>query len=305
MLYPYNVHKGQRIQSGVKGDEFPAIYPVHFSTTAGAASATAIHAALALSASAATVTTGITDPDTPRVLKAVGLINANAYATLTTALAGNNNDLVFTAKQYPGNDISVAYVNPNANNATLAVTVTGKAIAVNLATGAGGAITTLASDIATAIAANATANALVGVANAGGNDGTGTVTALAATSLTGGTKKTGGNLVISGTDIEGNAITDTLALNGTTSVNGTKAFATVTSIAVPAGDPNDTVAVGTTNALGIPNKLALDTVVMAFLNGAREATLPTVTVNTASIAQNTVTLNSALNGDVVDVIYYE
>jgi len=109
-------------------------------------------------------------------------------ATLTTALTGNNNDLKYTSKLNGalGNAITVEYVDPDGVNAELAVSVDGTAITVSLATGAAKAITTTASDIATAIAAHAEANALVAVANAGSDTGVGTVTEMAATALTGG-----------------------------------------------------------------------------------------------------------------------
>lgn len=102
-------------------------------------------------------------------------------ASLTTELTGDNNDLVFTSKLDGafGNVITVEYVDPDAANAELAVTVSGTAIVVSLATGNDKAITTKGSDIATAIAAHSAANALVGVANADGNSGAGTVTAMA------------------------------------------------------------------------------------------------------------------------------
>lgn len=109
-------------------------------------------------------------------------------ATLTTALTGDNNDLKYTSKLNGalGNAITVEYVDPDGANAELAVSVDGTAITVSLATGAAKAITTTASDIATAIAAHAEANALVAVANAGSDTGVGTVTEMAATALTGG-----------------------------------------------------------------------------------------------------------------------
>lgn len=109
-------------------------------------------------------------------------------ATLTTDLTGDNNDLKYTSKLNGalGNAITVEYVDPDGANAELAVSVDGTAITVSLATGAAKAITTTASDIATAIAAHAEANALVAVANAGSDTGVGTVTEMAATALTGG-----------------------------------------------------------------------------------------------------------------------
>jgi len=62
-------------------------------------------------------------------------VNA-AAASLSTNLAGDNNDLVYTAnvKGKAGNDISVAYVVPTVASSPLSVSVTGNAITVSLAT---------------------------------------------------------------------------------------------------------------------------------------------------------------------------
>ncbi len=112
-------------------------------------------------------------------------VNAVA-AALTTALTGTNNDIVYTAKTKGanGNAITIAYVNPGADG-VIAVAVAGTAITVTLAY-ATGAITSTAANVAAAIAANTAANALISTANAAANDGTGLVTALTATPLTGG-----------------------------------------------------------------------------------------------------------------------
>jgi phage tail protein X len=106
-------------------------------------------------------------------------------ASLTTALAGANNDLVFTARGSGTLDetTTIRYVDPAANNQTLSVAVVGRAITVNLATGAGGAITSTGATVRDAINGSAAASALVFAANAAANDGTGLVTAMAATPL--------------------------------------------------------------------------------------------------------------------------
>ena len=108
-------------------------------------------------------------------------------ASLTTALTGTNNDLVFTAKQAGsgGNAITVTYTDPGGATATLGVVVSGRDINVNLGRAAS-AINTTGTLLAAAIAADPTANMLVSVANAAGNDGTGLVTALSKTNLAGG-----------------------------------------------------------------------------------------------------------------------
>jgi hypothetical protein len=109
-------------------------------------------------------------------------------ATLSTALTGNNNDIDFFAvpSGAEGNEITIALIDPPGNNAVLGVVVTGKAIVVNLATDGSSAITSTAAEVRAAIAANAAAAALVSTANKSGNDGSGVVTALAATALASG-----------------------------------------------------------------------------------------------------------------------
>lgn len=112
------------------------------------------------------------------------------HATLTTALAGGNNDIIWTAVVggEAGNDITIEYEDPGLADQALAVTVLGNAVTVSLATGAapGMDITSTANDIIAEVASTPAAAALVSGANAAANDGSGVVAALAATNLTGG-----------------------------------------------------------------------------------------------------------------------
>ncbi len=80
-----------------------------------------------------------------------------------------------------------------------------------------------------------------------------------------------GNVVITGRDISNATCTDTIALNGASTVTGTKAFRTVTSVALPAktNSSGDTVSVGVANKFALPNLLAdANRVFMATLNGS-------------------------------------
>lgn len=106
-------------------------------------------------------------------------------AALTTALTGANNDLTYTARVGGpgGNSIRVQYVVAG-NNTPLTVDVQGFDIIVNVATSAGGAAISTAAQIMTAVLR--AASQLVTVANASANDGTGVVTSLSITNLTGG-----------------------------------------------------------------------------------------------------------------------
>ncbi len=124
-----------------------------------------------------------------------GAFGTKAKATLTTALAGTNNDLKYTATAgdqeadnadfTAGNAVTVAYAVAG-NNTALSVDVTASAITVNVATDGGGAATSTAAQVRDAVNGDDEAAALVTAENASGNDGTGVVTALAATPLAGG-----------------------------------------------------------------------------------------------------------------------
>ena len=111
-------------------------------------------------------------------------------ASLTTALAGDNNDLKFTstatgAAYASGNSVTVEYVVAG-NDTALSVDVDGTDITVNVATDSGGAATSTATQVRDAVNGDAEASDLVIAAHAAGNDGSGVVAALAATSLSGG-----------------------------------------------------------------------------------------------------------------------
>ena len=60
-----------------------------------------------------------------------------------------------------------------------------------------------------------------------------------------------GNVVITGTNIRGEAITDTIALNGTNAVPGVKAFKTIASIQLPVKAASESVWVGWLDKLGL------------------------------------------------------
>ncbi len=112
---------------------------------------------------------------------------ANVQSTLTTALTGTNNDLTYVAvaRGTAGDALSVEYIDPAGNNATLAAALVAGVLTVDLATDGGGAITTTSGDIVTLLSTAEFSGSFT-VANAAANDGTGVVTALAETSFAGG-----------------------------------------------------------------------------------------------------------------------
>jgi len=112
-----------------------------------------------------------------------------------------------------------------------------------------------------------------------------------------------GDIIVNGTDIDDNAISETIALNGDIEVQGNKAFKTVISIELPVetNAGTDEVQVGVANKLGLPYKLERNTVLKAYRDNVLEATAPTVAVDSANIENNTVLLDSAMNGTDVNV----
>lgn len=107
-------------------------------------------------------------------------------ATLTTSLAGSNNDITLLAKTpgMDGNSITFRIV-VSGNNTPLSVSVSGSAITVNSATNGSAAATSTAQQVIDALNANADVQALVWAQRPDTDDGTGVVTALTATNLSG------------------------------------------------------------------------------------------------------------------------
>lgn len=112
-----------------------------------------------------------------------------------------------------------------------------------------------------------------------------------------------GDIVVNGTDIDDNAISETITLNGDTEVQGDKAFKTVTSIELPieTNTGTDEVQVGIANKLGLPYKLERNTVLKAYRDNTLEGTAPTVAVDSDNIENNTALLDSTMNGTNVNI----
>lgn len=111
--------------------------------------------------------------------------------------------------------------------------------------------------------------------------------------------------IVYGTNRNGESISETLpafTVDTTGNVTGSKAFATITYFDLPPHDGTGaTTAFGTGSKLGLPYKMAYDTLLAAFLGGTREATRPTVAVSATALESNTVSLSSALNASEVVV----
>lgn len=113
-----------------------------------------------------------------------------------------------------------------------------------------------------------------------------------------------GNVTISGINYNNDPITETLVLNGNTAVLGNKAFKTITEVGLPVQTADgNTVSIGVGEKLGLPYKLFNKIVLYASLDNVAEATAPTLTIDPEVLENNTVKLNSALDGKVVDMYF--
>ena len=106
-----------------------------------------------------------------------------------------------------------------------------------------------------------------------------------------------GNVVYHGLDFSGTAITDTIALSGTSTVAGVKAFASVTSVDLPTQTHSgtDTVALGvSTTIVGFPAVLiAAGNFIRATFNGSTDAGSAAVS---ATLSQNLWTTAGTFTG---------
>ena len=117
-------------------------------------------------------------------------------------------------------------------------------------------------------------------------------------------------VVVNGTNFYGKSLSEnftvTSAQNGVTT--GAKAFASVTSIVIPAQTNGSgcTMSFGTGTKLGLKSCMATaDHFLHAGFGGVKEATAPTIAVGSATdVSQNTAVLNSALNGSSNVILFY-
>lgn len=111
-------------------------------------------------------------------------------------------------------------------------------------------------------------------------------------------------VIVTGTNMLDEVITETLpAFTADTAgtVEGSKAFKTVTSIVIPAhSNTGATTAIGFGDKLGLPYLLTDNNLLKTHLNHVLEGTAATIAMSATLIESNTIDLNSALNGTAVD-----
>ncbi len=117
------------------------------------------------------------------------------------------------------------------------------------------------------------------------------------------------SVVVTGTNAEDAVISETLGaftVNTPGTKNGTKAFKTVTSIAIPAHDGTGaTTAIGYLDVLGIGSRLKRNTVNRVYKNNTLEGTAATVVTSAGVLEANTIDLSNALASQAVVVEYME
>lgn len=119
------------------------------------------------------------------------------------------------------------------------------------------------------------------------------------------------SVVVNGTDILGNAISESFAFsaNASTATTGSKAFKTVTSVVFPAACEDSPF--GATWSMGYGEKLGVKRcmdnagdIFFSLLNGAKEATAPTMAADASVVSLNTADYNGTMNGSNDFVLYF-
>ena len=121
-------------------------------------------------------------------------------------------------------------------------------------------------------------------------------------SITGNKSTAVGDVIIEGTDMAGAELVETITSTGAATVVGTKAFATVTKITLPAlaGANGETISVGLAGAFGLPYKLPYDTILKIY-NGGTATTVTSSSFSATVLSSNYIVPTAGLNGTQVDV----
>ena len=107
---------------------------------------------------------------------------------------------------------------------------------------------------------------------------------------------------ITGLDIAGASISENLTFEASAVAQTTaRAFKNVTRIDATTSGTTRTVDIGTADKLGLNQKFAVNPVVYCTVNGAREATAPAVTVDSAAVCNNTIDTATVPGGHVTKV----
>jgi hypothetical protein len=115
-----------------------------------------------------------------------------------------------------------------------------------------------------------------------------------------------GNVIVTGTNMEGEKITDTIALSGTAEVEGVKAFKTITAIQLPikTNTSGDTVSIGIASKIGLPHIVSYAVCLLLALFGGAADTGGTLAVDADEIEKNLYTPAGTLDGSTLLDLYY-
>ena len=108
---------------------------------------------------------------------------------------------------------------------------------------------------------------------------------------------------VNGLDLNGTAIYEDFTPTEDTpaTLTGAKAFASFTSLVIPAQDgASVTVSLGWGQLIGLPYKLAKKRVLLTLNDGVVD-TAPTLAISASVLASNTVDFNGSLDGSVMDM----
>lgn len=301
-FYPYNHKLEQEIQTDVTGVTADRAFVAHVNWADPAAATSDAIKTITLGAAAQTITTGITNPDYPRALAVDGNV---------AGIAGN---VVIAGTNYAGEAITdtIALDGTTSKPGTKAfktvtsITVPAQthtpvqqvetATIVGTITKEGTATVTVTSALYDEPVVMHVAVALADDAAAVAGKIRSYIVPILADEFT--VSGEGASVVLTAVAPAADDATLNIAVT-----NGTCEGLTpdATSDNTTAGVVADIVTIGTTDILGLPYKLAHNTVLEAYLNNAKEAVAPTVTVSTSALESNTVDLANALNGNAVDV----
>jgi len=317
-MTPFNPFMGQTIKTNAYGVSADRSFLAHFqvaSANAVLGTVAACHAAKACPsvdvAASAVVKAVSAETDTLTITETVALgAEANNLNVLLTTAADDNLSVTGTDET---KTINIALAKTTAANNTAAniqaairaLTTVGDISMAAVTCAAGGNWNTAA------VATGETESVPFTGGVTGVNDviTTGITNPAVPRNVTATTDGTAGDIkavqvIVEGTNFNDEVISETLpafTVNTKTTVTGNKAFKTITKITVPPHDGTGaTTSIGFGAKLGLPFKLAHNTVVNAFVDNAIEAVAPTVTVSTTDIESNTISLATALSGKVVD-----
>ncbi len=303
-FYPYNHKLEQEIQTDVTGVTADRAFVAHVNWADPAAAAGDAIKTITLGAAAQAITTGITNPDYPRALAVDGNV---------AGIAGN---VVIAGTNYAGEAITdtIALDGTTSKPGTKAFkTVTSITVPAQTHTPVQqvetativGTITQAGTATVTVKSAHYADDLVMHVAVDQGDAAAAVagkirsyIAPLVADHFT--VSGSGANVVLTTKVADANDPTLNIAYT-TGTCEGLTPDASSTD--TTAGAADDRVSVGTTDALGLPYKLAHNTVQAAYLDNAKDAG-PTVTVSATALESNTVDLNSALNGKAVDVYLF-